>query len=317
MNDAQPLATVEAGYSAGAVERPVFLLCPPFSHDATVPNNVWMAELEEPARRIDRRRGLVQFLELYHFLASDALVYLLPTPANSGLQDQVFTANLGFVPEHVPGRDVAVVSHFTSAPRFGEAVYGERFFQAMGYRTLVPPYRFEGEAEIKHLRDNIYVGGYGERSERAAHDWLADTLDMTIIPVKEVDPHLYHLDCTIFPLTREDTLVCTEMLSPEEVKQIERVTNILAVPADAAFNGICNSTRLHNMILNASNIHDLHAGDEDYRLELAKNRLLEDICAERGFEPVFFNLSEYMKSGALLSCMVLHLNRRSYDFRLV
>lgn len=318
MNDApHTIAAPQTGFSAGTIERPTFLLCPPFSHDASVPNNVWMSELSEADRRIDRRRGLVQFLQLYHFLASDALVYLLPTPAHSGLQDQVFTANLGFVPEHVPGRDVAVISRFTSTPRIGEAPYGERFFQAMGYRTLTPPCRFEGEAEIKHLHDNVYIGGYGERSDRRVYDWLADTLDMQVIAVQEVDPHLYHLDCTVFPLTREDTVVCTAMLTQTEVKEIERVTNIIDVSEDAAFSGICNSTRFHNMIVNASNIHDLHAGNDDYRLELTKNRLLEDICAERGFEPVFFNLSEYMKSGALLSCMVLHLNRHSYEFRLV
>ena len=318
MNEAiKPIALADPGYSAGTIERPAYLLCPPFSHSAGIPNNAWMTELPEKARQIDRRRSLVQFLELYHFLASDALVYLLPTPANSGLQDQVFTANLGFVPEHLAGREVAVISNFTTKPRVGEAPYGEHFFQEMGYRTVTPPYHFEGEAEIKHLHDNIYIGGYGVRSDRKVHDWLAETLGMTIVSIRECDPHLYHLDCTVFPITREETLVCTSMLTRKEVKQIERVTNIIDVTEDAAFSGIANSIRFHNMILNASNIHDLHAGEDDYRLELAKNRLLEDICADRGFEPVFFNLSEYMKSGALLSCMVLHLNRHSYEFRLV
>jgi len=35
-----------------------------------------------------------------------------------------------------------------------------------------------------------------------------------------------------------------------------------------------------------------------------------------GFDLSFFNLSEYHKSGALLSCMLLHLNRQSYEFAL-
>ena len=29
-----------------------------------------------------------------------------------------------------------------------------------------------------------------------------------------------------------------------------------------------------------------------------------------------FNLGEYLKGGALLSCMVMHLNRHSYNFQL-
>ena len=48
----------------------------------------------------------------------------------------------------------------------------------------------------------------------------------------------------------------------------------------------------------------------DYILEkLQEISSLEKICANEGMEPVIFNLSEYMKSGAMLSCMVMHLNR--------
>lgn len=302
--------------SPGTVERPAFLMCAPFSHSTECKNNIWMTEYEGNSGAVDRRRSLAQFMELYSFIAADALVYLLPAPANSGLQDQLFTANLGFVPEHVADRDLAIVSNFTSEPRKGESVFGAKFFQAMGYRTVTAPYQFEGEAEIKHLHDNVYIAGYGERSDRRIYDWMADSFGMTIVPLAETDPYLYHLDCTVFPLTAEETLVCTEMYSAEEVARIEQVTNIISVPLDAAYNGICNSLRFHNLVLNASNIHDLHAGTDDYALEIAKNRLLEDICGARGFEPAFFNLSECMKSGALLSCLVMHLNRFSYRIRL-
>ena len=48
-----------------------------------------------------------------------------------------------------------------------------------------------------------------------------------------------------------------------------------------------------------------------------KNRRLEDIAADHAFELTFLNLSEYLKGGALLSCMVMHLNRHSYEFTLL
>ena len=44
--------------------------------------------------------------------------------------------------------------------------------------------------------------------------------------------------------------------------------------------------------------------------------MLEDIAVKYGFEVSYFNLSEYFKSGALLSCMVMHLNRQSYQLTL-
>ena len=63
------------------------------------------------------------------------------------------------------------------------------------------------------------------------------------------------------------------------------------------------------MILCASNITELKKSDELYQGEKHKIQSLEKICSNEGMEPVIFNLSEYMKSGAMLSCMVMHLNR--------
>ena len=73
-----------------------------------------------------------------------------------------------------------------------------------------------------------------------------------------------------------------------------------------------NSVRLGNTILCASNISELSKTDELYYQEHHKITALEKICANEGLEPAFFNLSEYMKSGALLSCMVLNLNYVDY-----
>ena len=310
-------STLAPSVTATSVERSSFLMCPPFSHDVAEPNNVWMTEYAEGERRLDRRRSHAQFLDLYNFLAAQALVYLLPAPATSGLQDQVFVANLAFIPSHLEMRETAIISRFTSPPRKGESQYGRTFFEAMGYRVVESPHRFEGEAEIKHLHGNVYIGGYGERTDRATYDWMSHEFGMNIIPVLEKDSHLYHLDCSIFPLSQEETIVATSLFTPEEIRAIEKVTGIIDVTEDQAYFGICNSLRVRNMILNSSHLHDLKPGHEHYAGERDKNRKIEDICADRGFEPAFFNLSEYHKSGALLSCMVMHLNRHSYQFRIV
>lgn len=299
-----------------ALTRPAYLLNAPFSYATDVANNVWMEEIELAERAPDARKAMVQFLELYRFLASEALVYVLPTPVGCGLQDLVFTANLGVVFEHLPGNDTVVVSNFTSEPRRGETDVGRRFFELMGYRTHVSPHRFEGDAELKHLHDNVYVGGYGIRSERETFSWMEETFDMKVVTLRETDPYLYHVDCTVFPLTRDDTLVCTELYEQEEIAELEQYTNIIDIPADVAYTGICNSVRLGNLVLNSSHIQELEAGTEDYDAELKKNRMLEDIAVKHALEVNYFNLSEYHKGGALLSCMVMHLNRRSYDIQL-
>lgn len=312
-----PTASRDRPLTPTALHRPSFLVNAPFSYATDVANNVWMEEIPVEERAPDPHRAMVQFLELYRFLASEALVYVLPTPAGCDLQDLVFTANLGVVLDHLPDRPVVVLSNFTSEPRRGETDVGRRFFEVMGYETHVAPHRFEGDAELKHLHDDVYVGGYGIRSERETFEWMETAFDMRVVKLRETDPYLYHLDCTVFPLTREETLVCTEMYEPGEVAELERHTNIVDVPADVAYTGICNSVRFGNLILNASHIHDLKPGTEDHAEELKKNRMLEDIAVDRALEVNYFNLSEYHKGGALLSCMIMHLNRHSYEFTLI
>jgi N-dimethylarginine dimethylaminohydrolase len=299
------------------LDKPAFLMNVPFSIAADVPNNAWMEELDEPARKIAVRKAIHQFLHLYHFIAAEAVVYLLPTPKIPGLQDLVYCANLGVVLEHLPRKNTMVLSNFSTPVRVPETKVGRAFFEEMGYEVVIPTQHFEGEAELKHLHDNVYVGGYGVRSQREAHDWMAEHFDMRIVALEETDPHLYHLDCTVFPLTREDTLVCTEMYRPEEVDALEQVTSIIDVSVDDCYSGVCNSLRLGNSLLNASHIFELKTGTDDYAYEKRKNRALEDIATRFGFEVSFFNLSEFLKSGALLSCMAMHLNRKSYDLVLI
>lgn len=298
------------------LERPSFLLNFPFSYATEIANNPWMEDLSPEQRQPNFRRAAVQFLELYRNLAAEALVYVLPTPRDADLQDLTYTANLGIVLEHVPGKNAVVISNFASPPRRGETAVGVKFFADMGYDVHVPGTKFEGEAELKHLYDNLYVGGYGTRSERETYDWMERKFDMRVIPVRLTDPYLYHLDCLVFPITSENTLVCTDLIEEEEVAEIEKVTNVIDVSVDECYSGICNSVRLSHLVLNASHLMELKAGTEDYLDEIRKNRRLEDVAANLALEVSYVNLSEYQKSGALLSCMVMHLNRRSYRIAL-
>ena len=279
----------------------------PFSLSTTDPNNIWMQELTDEELQINRPKAYKQFLDLYNFISGQSLVYLLPSEGN--YQDQVYVANLGLHLPHIQDENHILLSNFTSDPRKGEEYVGKKFFEQMGYKTHISPYKWEGEADIKHLYDNVYIGGYGIRSNIKTYEWMEENFDMEIIKVAMVDEYLYHLDCSIFPLNLDKTLVCTELFDPEEVKQMEHHTEIIDVDVEDALGGMTNSVRMGNMILCASNIAELKKSDELYQGEKHKIQSLEKICSNEGMEPVIFNLSEYMKSGAMLSCMVMHLNR--------
>lgn len=279
----------------------------PFSLSTADPNNIWMQELNEEELQINRSKAYKQFMDLYNFMSGQSLVYLLPSEGN--YQDQVYVANLGLHLPHIKDRNVILLSNYTSEPRQGEEFVGKKFFSQMGYETHISPYKWEGEADIKHLYDNVYIGGYGQRSDIETYRWMEQNFDMEILKVNMVDEYLYHLDCSVFPLNNHQTLIATELFEDEELATIERYTEIIPIDTEDALCGITNSVRMGNMILCASNIAELKKTDEYYEGEKHKIESLEKICSDAGMEPVIFNLSEYMKSGAMLSCMVMHLNR--------
>ncbi|SHG24089.1 dimethylarginine dimethylaminohydrolase family protein [Streptoalloteichus hindustanus] len=297
------------------LEHPAFLVNAPFSYSTGIANIAWREEVPDRERAPDGARAMTQFLELYRLLSAESLVYVLPTPPGSGLRDLVFTADLGVVLEHLPR--TAVISRFPPAARRGEAEVSARFFELMGCRTAFSPTRFEGEAELKHLHDNVYAGGHGPHTDRATYDWMEREFAMRVIRLPLTDPRLHHLDRGVFPLTREQTLVAAAVFGRAEIRELEEQTEIIDVPVAAAHRGVCNSVRLHNVILNASHLHELRAGTEEYAAETAKNRALEDVASRLGFEVVYVNLSEFHKGGALLSRMVMHLNRHSYRLSLL
>lgn len=288
-----------------------YLLNFPFTLSTDDPNNIWMKEMTNDELKLNKSKAYRQFMDLYNFMAGQSLVYLLPSEGN--FQDLVYVANLGIQLPHIKDDNIILLSNFTSPPRQGEELVGQKFFNQMGYKTFISPYKWEGEADLKYIGGNNYIGGYGIRSNIESYDWMEEKFDMNIIKVEMVDEYLYHLDCTIFPLNRDKTLVCTSLYDPDEIVDIERYTDVIDVSEDDAMYGLTNSVRLGNMVLTASHISELKKGTDDYNGEKHKIESLEKICGDHGMELAVFNLSEYIKSGALLSCLVFHLGKVDYN----
>ncbi len=279
----------------------------PFTLDTSSPNNIWMQELTSEELIVNKPKAYRQFMDVYNFLSAGALVYLLPS--KGAFQDQVYVANLGLQLPHIKDENHIILSNYKSEPRQGEELVGEEFFNMMGYKTTICPHKWEGEADLKYLYDNVYIGGYGQRSNIEAYKWMEEKYGMNIVKVEMVDDYLYHLDCSIFPVTSEDTIVCTDFYDESEIKQIEKHTNIIDVPEELFYYDLTNCVRYGNMVLGSTLIHDLKKDHEWYDGEKGKIDFMEKMCYKLGLEPVFFNISEYTKSGAALSCMVMHLNR--------
>jgi len=296
-------------YNIAHAESPSFLMNVPFSLSTEMPNNIWMRELSSEDLVVNRQKALQQFNTLYQFISQRAIVYLLPS--FPGLQDQTYVANLGIVLPHVPEKTV-VIANFRSEPRRNESHIGREFFKLMGFPIENAPEYFEGEADLKHIRDNIYIGAHGLRTSKNALDWFSQTFDMKVIPFLMKDEYLYHLDCCVLPISSQNVAICTTLAEKETLRELEEYVYIHDISVDDAYSGLNNSVVLGKYILCSSNIEELSQSHEDYEYEKSKIESLNALCSSLGMEPVYFNLSEFAKSGALLSCMVMHLNRNNY-----
>lgn len=314
------------------VDCPSFMMVMPTHANAEEnnKNNVWCdgENQNEEDLVIDGEAAFGQWFELYSFLAQQGLVTLMPSPTQmEGLADHVYAANSGIII-----KDTYVVSKFTSKPRTPETPVIEQFMKTTGIKVVVCPFEFEGEAEMKYIGllngKQTFIGGYGIRSTKEAYEWMEKEFDINVIKVKMTDDKLYHLDCSIFPIVtsndlstqKAEILCCTEVFSNKDLEMIQKYCKCVNVPLNLAYYGITNCVRVGSYILCGSDFYDIDPdvdGIEVYETERDKNQFLEDVASEYGMEVIFFNLSEYAKAGACLSCNICHLNRYSYEIETI
>ena len=283
--------------------QPVFVMCPPAFVDNAIKNNKTMEELAN--QEINKPKFLAQWYNLYNVLAANSLTYLLPPI--KGLQDQTYVNCFAYLP-HIKNRNVVVLSNFTADGREGEEWVAAGLLRELGYEVIKCPFRFEGEPELKYLRDNLYIGGYGFRSDIRAHRWLEEKFGCKILYIKETDEVLYHLDCSVLPMTDYDVMMCCELMDRAQIREVEKVATVHPISKADAYAGAANSLKVLDCIYNSSPLAYMRKTDEGYAEQKHKNERLEAICDLLGQEIVYFDLSECEASGAKLSCFISHLN---------
>ena len=310
----EPLAL--PGVRLGQLNFPVLLMNLPLSLSAQIPNNAYMEDMNPSNREICLDRAIAQFLSLYKHIAQHAIVYLLPSVP--GFQDQPYVSNLGLVLPHRED-DTVIISRFRSAPRVGEDRIGADFFTLMNFSVERPPQEFEGkpvylegEADLKHIRGNLYIGAHGMRTSRNALTWAAERFEMDIVPFRVNDPYLYHLDCCFLRITEAAVLLSTSLADRLCLQRIERHCEIIDISPAHARAGITNCLVLPGEILCDSPITELNKDNPSYLIEKAKIERLENICSRFGRTLRVFCMSEFYKSGALLSCLIMHI-RQPFD----
>jgi len=297
------------------LDIPAFVMCPNW-YAEFLPNNAWMEEYDKNIT-INVEKLLYQWFNIYNVLSGQSIVFLIPP--KKGLPDEMWVNSFWVIPPKVTNnKPIAILSNYVAKGRAGEELEAKKLLEWLGYKTIKAPYKFEGWPQAKYLRDNIVFGGVGIRTELAFWKWVKSVLPSLEIIITELQDdedkeYLYHEDCYIFPLDKENVLVYTKGLVQKTIKHIEKVANILDVTKDDCYQGICNSVRVGYLVLNASSLMYMKKSDPLYEAERKKNEKLEKYCRKLGLEVVFFNFSEALKQGALLSCAITPLNYVDYE----
>lgn len=262
-----------------------YLMCPPTYFAVDYAINPWM----DPDVPVDAALALTQWTALVQtYRALGHTVELIePRP---GLPDMVFAANSGTV---VDGRVLG--ARFRAHQRAAEADHYRRWFVDAGYPEVVMPVAVnEAEGDFAWT-GRFLLAGTGFRTDPAAHAEAQEVLGVPVVSLHLVDPRYYHLDTALCVLDDSpagpEIAYYPDAFSRGSRRVLRRLfpDAVVATERDAACLGLNAVSDGRNVVL-PSDAADLGAA-----------------LAQRGYRPVFVDLSELRKSGGGPKCCTLEL----------
>jgi N-dimethylarginine dimethylaminohydrolase len=203
----------------------------------------------------------------------------------TGLPDMVYAANGGLI---VDGK--AVVARFAYPQRAGEAVAYAEWMAKQGYRPVHTRHTNEGQGDLLVVGPMV-LAGYGFRTDRRAHDEIAEMIGMPLVSLELVDPRFYHLDTALAVLDDSTIAYYPTAFSEASRARLHALfpDAIEVASADAYVLGL-------NVV--SDGLHVVHpAAAVGFAAQLA----------DAGFEPVGVDLSELLKGGGSVKCCTLEV----------
>jgi N-dimethylarginine dimethylaminohydrolase len=263
-----------------------YLMCPPEYFAVQYAINPWM----DPSTPVDAELALKQWTGLREALARlGHTVHTLEPRA--GLPDMVYAANSAIT---VDG--VAYGARFRYAQRVAEADAYRAWYEAAGWRYVVPAETNEGEGDFAYLpaaHGGIVLAGHGFRTAAAAHAEAQEALGRPVIPLRLVDPRFYHLDTALAVLDDATVAYFPGAFSGPSRRVLRQLfpDAVVADETDAEAFGLNAISDGRHVVLNAE------ASGMASKLAAA------------GYLPVPVELGELKKGGGSAKCCVAELRR--------
>ncbi|WP_410623306.1 dimethylarginine dimethylaminohydrolase family protein [Amycolatopsis sp. cmx-8-4] len=217
-----------------------------------------------------------------HLAAGRKVEFLDPAPE---CPDMVYTANAAVVRG---GR--AVLANLPPERR-DETPYHREWFRAKGFEVVESPYAFSGQGDALAYGD-LLLAGYGQRTDRRAHDVVADALGYDIVPLRTTGPRWYDLDLAVAVVTPDVLAYCPAALDePSQARLRELGGTLIEVTEAEAERFALNLVSDGATVTMTSGVPELAA-----------------TLRERGLTVVELETTQLRKGGGGVRCTALTLD---------
>lgn len=286
--------------------RKTFLMCEPTFYDVTYVINPWMSD---NINKVNKQLARQQWKKLYDVVSSLANVELIdPVP---GAPDMVFTANAGLP---IANNNYVWLSRFANIERAREEKFFHAWLMYYGRDVITFPQfeietLFEGAGDALVDSDGHYWLGHGQRTQKRAVDEIARLLGAGRTTALELStPEFYHLDTCFCPLSKGHTLWYPKAFTTASYWSVAmsighrssgvaleqpdtREDMLIDVGVEDARSFACNAICI----------------DENVILPPC-SQLIADALTSRGYNPIFVEMSEFIKAGGAAKCLTLQLS---------
>jgi N-dimethylarginine dimethylaminohydrolase len=283
-SDSRPRdGTAEGGTGRHRVARPrTYLMCPPTYFAVEYSINPWMNP-DVPVNAALARHQWWQLRET--FVRLGHTVHLVDP--RQGLPDMVFAANGATAIGHK-----VLAARFRHPQRAAEAAAYADWLDRSGYGIAATPGCVnEGEGDIV-LAGRAIIAGHGFRTDEAVKDEVERLFGLPVLSVRLADPRYYHLDTALCVLDAD-----TAAYYPAAFDEDGRAA--LA----AHFAELIEAKDEDAEVLGLNAVSDgRHVVLPEQATGLATQ------LADRGFEPVGVDMSEFLNAGGGPKCCTLELH---------
>jgi len=274
-----------------------FLMCPPNHFAVTYAINPWM----NPADWSKDARALTATAHREWEHLSSSLIDLgakveLVTP-QPGMPDMVFTANSAVVLDRK-----ALLACFLHPERQREQPRFAKTFRALQARGVIDSVValpvgvvLEGAGDcVWDTMRKVFWMGYGQRSDAAASDVVADVFGVETVALELVDPRFYHLDTALCALPGGNVMYLPDAFAPASLELIKA----RVAPAQRIEVTTEDACRL------AANAVAI---DDNVLLSVCSDRLRGEL-EQRGYRVIETSLTSFRRSGGAAFCLTLRLD---------